>query len=148
MVARADCLTYRRYHGKGLRLVFCNYKVITGLSALMLGGRKTVAKAEWGLKRICPHCNTRYYDMKKNPPVCPSCGAAFDSETLLRARRGKVVEVKKVAAPAPEEIIDDIPVAGNDEADDGVMEDTDELVGDEDVDEVIDGIEGDDDDRR
>ncbi|NCV02616.1 MAG: hypothetical protein EBV53_15725 [Proteobacteria bacterium] len=23
---------------------------------------------------VCPNCATRYYDMKKNPPVCPSCG--------------------------------------------------------------------------
>lgn len=106
-----------------------------------------MAKTEWGLKRICPHCNTRYYDMKKNPPVCPSCGAIFDPETLLKSRRGRVVEVKKVAAPAPEEIIDDIPVAGGDEADDSVMEDTDELVDDEVVDEVIEGMENEGDDR-
>jgi len=48
-----------------------------------------VSKAEWGTKRICPSCTTRYYDMKKNPPVCPKCGTVFDPEITLRARRGR-----------------------------------------------------------
>ena len=107
-----------------------------------------MAKTEWGLKRICPHCNTRYYDMKKNPPICPNCGAAFDPETLLKTRRGRVVEAKKNPTPAPEEIIDDIPIAGGDDSDDAVIEDTDELVDDEVVEEVMEGISEEDNDGR
>ena len=94
-----------------------------------------MSKAEWGLKRLCPGCATRYYDMKKNPPVCPSCGTPFDPENLVRARRGRVAADKKAAAT--ESTVDDIPVAGDDEADDTMIEDAEEL-GDDEVDEVVD----------
>jgi uncharacterized protein (TIGR02300 family) len=97
-----------------------------------------VAKAEWGLKRLCPHCNTRYYDMKKHPPVCPSCGTIFDPETLAKARRGAKADAKKTQA-APEEVIDDLPVADG-EAEDAVIEDADELA-DEAVEEVVEVAE-------
>ncbi len=29
-----------------------------------------MAKPEWGKKRICPACNTKYYDLKKSPIIC------------------------------------------------------------------------------
>ncbi len=32
-------------------------------------------KALWGLKHICPACDSRYYDLKKTGAKCPSCGA-------------------------------------------------------------------------
>lgn len=92
-----------------------------------------MSKAEWGLKRVCPSCNTRYYDMKKNPPVCPTCGTIFDPENLVRSRRGRA---EKKAAPAPEEVIDDIPVADGDEPEDAVIEDAEEL-GEDVVEEVV-----------
>jgi len=94
-----------------------------------------VAKAEWGLKRICPSCSARYYDMKKNPPVCPSCGTAFDAEILMRSRRGRAAPEKKVAA-APEVVIEELPVAEGDEAEEAVIEDAEELGGDV-VEEVV-----------
>ena len=28
-----------------------------------------MAKPEWGKKRICPACNTKYYDLKKSPII-------------------------------------------------------------------------------
>ena len=98
-----------------------------------------MAKAEWGLKRICPSCNTRYYDMKKNPPVCPSCATVFDPEVLLRSRRGR--PAAKVVAPQPEEVIEEIPVAAEgEEADDALIEDAEEL-GDDAVQEVAEVVE-------
>ncbi len=48
-----------------------------------------------GLKRICPQCNTRYYDMKKRPPVCLSCGVVFDPETLMKSRRDAPLSKRK-----------------------------------------------------
>ncbi len=96
-----------------------------------------MAKAEWGQKRICPSCSARYYDMKKNPPVCPSCGTTFDPEVLLRARRGRSAEKKVAAAPAPEEIIEDIPAAEGEEAEDAVIEDAEELGEDDAVEDVV-----------
>lgn len=94
-----------------------------------------MAKTEWGLKRICPSCSARYYDMKKNPPVCPGCGTVFDPETLMRSRRGKTAE-KKAPAPTPEEVIEELPAAEGEDAEDALIEDAEEL-GADDVEEVV-----------
>jgi uncharacterized protein (TIGR02300 family) len=32
-------------------------------------------KAMRGTKRVCPECATRFYDLSRDPIVCPSCGA-------------------------------------------------------------------------
>ena len=85
-----------------------------------------MAKAEWGMKRICPKCGGRYYDMKKNPPTCPSCKTPFDPENLLRARRGRAVDKKNVKDVA-DDVIDDLPLAEGDAAEDAVIEDAEEL---------------------
>ena len=31
-------------------------------------------KEEWGVKRVCPSCSVRFYDLKKDPMLCPACG--------------------------------------------------------------------------
>ena len=59
-----------------------------------------MAKAEWGTKRLCPNCGTRYYDMRKEPPVCPSCATVFDPEALLRSRRARPIPVEEPKRPA------------------------------------------------
>ena len=38
-----------------------------------------VAKAEWGTKRTCLSCGARFYDLRREPIVCPACGAAVDA---------------------------------------------------------------------
>ncbi len=58
-----------------------------------------MAKAEWGIKRLCPNCGTRYYDMRKEPPVCPACATVFDPEALLRSRRARPIPVEEVKRP-------------------------------------------------
>ncbi|MDR3424026.1 MAG: TIGR02300 family protein [Alphaproteobacteria bacterium] len=93
-----------------------------------------MSKAEWGLKRICPNCGMRYYDMKKNPPVCPSCKTPFDPESVARARRGRSADRKAAPKDVAEDVIDDLPVT--EAAEDAVIEDAEELA-DEDVDEVV-----------
>lgn len=96
-----------------------------------------MAKPEWGSKRICPHCAARYYDMKKTPPVCPSCGTVFDPETLTKSRRSRAAEEKaRKAAPVPE-ALDDLPIVPDD-GEDVLIEDADELGEDEvDVEDVV-----------
>ena len=112
-----------------------------------------MVKAEWGLKRICPNCGTRYYDFRKDPPTCPACGTVYDPEALLKSRRarpGMVEETRKTSkvasrtatgfdeiAPAdPEEEVDLVPDA-EDEDDDGaaLIEDPGEL-GEDTIEEV------------
>ena len=81
--------------------------------------------------------------MKKNPPVCPSCGTVFDPESVVKVRRRSTAEEKR-KAPAettPEDIEDIEPIETDSE--DGVIEDAEEL-GDEDA-ELDDVVEMDDD---
>ena len=47
-------------------------------------------KPEWGTKRQCPECATRFYDLQKSPITCPRCGTSFEPESLLKARRPRV----------------------------------------------------------
>jgi len=53
-----------------------------------------MAKPEWGKKRICPYCNTKYYDLNKSSIICPSCGAEFNPNDYLKSKKGKNVPLK------------------------------------------------------
>src|ERR1044071_9730045 len=48
-----------------------------------------LAKPEWGSKRICPSCGTRYYDLLRDPVICPKCATPFDADAFLRSRRAR-----------------------------------------------------------
>ena len=79
-----------------------------------------MAKPEWGKKRICSTCNTKYYDFKKSPIVCPSCGTEFDPDIYLRSRKGKSLSSKKVTEnnqdiSDQETNLDDIEIDSNEE---------------------------------
>jgi uncharacterized protein (TIGR02300 family) len=90
------------------------------------------------MKRVCPHCGTRYYDMKKKPPVCPSCGTTFDPETHIKSRRSRASAEDKARKNAAPDVIDDLPIVEADGAEDAVIEDADELGEDSvDVEEVV-----------
>jgi uncharacterized protein (TIGR02300 family) len=59
-----------------------------------------LAKPEWGTKRICPSCGTRYYDLMRDHVICPKCSTPFDPEAFLKARRSRpVAPVEKELAP-------------------------------------------------
>lgn len=46
-----------------------------------------MAKAEWGEKRQCPKCGTRFYDLGKfEPIVCISCEQKFKPEIILKSK--------------------------------------------------------------
>ena len=79
-----------------------------------------MAKPEWGRKRICPSCGTKYYDFKNSPIICPSCGAEFDPDLYLRSRKGKSLSTKistDEASKISEDIsdIDEIEINSDDE---------------------------------
>ena len=88
-----------------------------------------MAKPEWGKKRICLACNTKYYDFNKSPIICPSCGSEFDPDIYLKSRKGKnlstkVVSEKKQNMSEDMTNIDDIET----DTDDEVVSDDDPLL--------------------
>ena len=112
-----------------------------------------MAKPELGLKRQCQNCGAKFFDLNKNPIVCPKCAAVFTAApTRAAARPAPVEEDETPAAPgpeivsledaeAPEKVVegaeDDIDIddeAGGDEA--FLEEDEEE---DDDVSGLIDG---------
>ena len=55
-----------------------------------------MSKPELGVKRDCPECGARFYDLTKEPAHCPKCDHEFIPEALLKPRRGR----KEDEAPA------------------------------------------------
>jgi uncharacterized protein (TIGR02300 family) len=102
-----------------------------------------MSKPEWGIKRICQNCTTRFYDMGRHPIVCPKCEHIFDPDILIKKRRGRppLSEVKVVPTPIDleEALVSSLEedLTSLDESDD-VLEDTSDFGG---GDEVVGGIE-------
>ena len=42
-----------------------------------------MAKESWGKKRTCPKCDTRFYDLNKDPLICPNCGHTFSLDSIM-----------------------------------------------------------------
>ena len=120
-----------------------------------------MAKPEWGSKRICPSCGTRYYDLLREPVVCPKCSTPFDPEAFLKSRRARPAppvekELEPVGADeldtdleteeaeiAEEEEEKAVPLEEAEEEDEELLEDASELGEDEDdMAEVIENVEG------
>ena len=60
-----------------------------------------MVKAELGTKRTCPSCAARFYDLLKNPIVCPKCNANFIAPTVLPSK-GDMPAM--APAPKPREV--------------------------------------------
>jgi uncharacterized protein (TIGR02300 family) len=123
-----------------------------------------VPKPELGTKRQCQNCGAKFFDLAKDPIVCPKCGTVYQVAALpaRSSARGKAVqedepevetpeaelvpleeadapEDEKVAAVLPE---DDIEVEDEAAEDDTFLEEQEE--DSDDVSTLIDGdIEGD-----
>src|ERR1700688_900819 len=92
-----------------------------------------VLKQAWGSKRQCQECGARFYDLNKDPIVCPKCHKVFEPEAVKPPRRGRPQPAPK--KPAPAEVV---PADEEEE----VLEDASELGEDEDdVAEVIEKVE-------
>ncbi|MFN3592321.1 MAG: TIGR02300 family protein [Thermaurantiacus sp.] len=88
-------------------------------------------KAEWGTKRTCPKCGTRFYDLGAEDPVtCINCGNSWVPEPILKSKQTLPFETEK-AAGKPAESEGDAAL----EADDlDIDTDADEPADDSDVD--------------
>ena len=52
-----------------------------------------MVKPEWGHKRTCPKCSTRFYDLGNDEPVtCIACGATFIPESVLKSKQPQAFE--------------------------------------------------------
>ena len=110
-----------------------------------------MVKAELGTKRTCPSCAARFYDLLKNPIVCPKCGVSFVAAAILPSKGD--MPAAPVAPPKPREVVSDDAEAADVELvslEDAEEPDAgdDETAGIEDVDlgEDADSAEGEEDD--
>jgi uncharacterized protein (TIGR02300 family) len=47
-----------------------------------------MVKPEWGTKRTCPKCATRFYDLGNEDPVhCIECGTEWIPEPVLKSKQ-------------------------------------------------------------
>ena len=115
-----------------------------------------MAKPELGAKHQCQNCATKFFDMNRDPILCPKCGAVFQALPVARtpARaapaavrdEGEVepeaagVEIVSLdeaeAGEKPEPATDDDIEVEDTPADDTFLE---EEEGDDDVADLIDG---------
>ena len=94
-------------------------------------------KAEWGTKRSCPKCATRFYDLTKDDPInCINCGYNWIPESVLKSKQSTPFEVEKPGKVVKEEVVvdedndspdNDVDLGGDDDlgvatADDDVVE--------------------------
>jgi len=93
-----------------------------------------MAKPELGLKRTCVSCGAKFYDMTRQPAVCPKCGTEQPAEQPRLRRAAAVVEEKpKKRVVAPEADADDVEIEDVD---------ADEALDDaEDIDDAEDDID-------
>ncbi|HEY8595267.1 MAG TPA: TIGR02300 family protein [Devosiaceae bacterium] len=105
----------------------------------------TVASFDRGTKRQCLYCGTKFYDLNRDPILCPHCGKPFQvtAERVAHRHEEKVAEVEEVEVEAAADEAG-AEIVSLEEAD------AEEAGGDDDIPEVDDVEEvediGDDDD--
>ncbi|MDE3177325.1 MAG: TIGR02300 family protein [Pseudomonadota bacterium] len=115
-----------------------------------------MAKPELGAKRQCQACAAKFFDLNRDPIVCPKCGTVFQGATA-RAERASAKdeenedepanaagvemvsldEVEAAEEKAADPAVDDIDVEDDETADDAFLEEEEE--DDDDVSSLIDG---------
>lgn len=90
-----------------------------------------MAKPELGTKRVCVSCSTKFFDLLKQPAVCPKCGTEQPAEQpRLKRTGGNVAEEKRRPKPAPVPGLEDADVeveVAEEEGEEDVLEDTSDL---------------------
>lgn len=100
-------------------------------------------KEEWGVKRVCPSCAVRFYDLQRDPLTCPSCDEEFSLDSLTQSK-GKVAAADKASmpkkeakaeAPADDDSDDEVVLDDADDTDEASAADIDSTLLDDDDDE-------------
>src|SRR5205085_9773692 len=101
-----------------------------------VGEPSPMVKPEWGTKRTCPKCATRFYDLGKDDPIhCINCGVAWQAEPVLKSKQPlpfeaakPEVEVEKEDSDLADELVADVDEDAEENPDDEV-----DLGGDDDI---------------
>ena len=93
-----------------------------------------MVKPEWGTKRTCPKCSTRFYDLGADDPVhCIECGTEWIPEPVLKSKQPlpyEAPEKKEVATDQDREAED---LAIDEEEEPSADEEVDLATGDDDL---------------
>ena len=107
-----------------------------------------VAKPELGAKRQCQACGAKFFDLNKDPIVCPKCGTAFHGAARARPAAKEYVEENELVTPVGIDVVSlDEVEAGEEKAVETAAEDIDvEDAGDAEDDSFLEEEEGEEDD--
>lgn len=111
-----------------------------------------MGRPELGTKRVCGSCGTKYYDLNRDPILCPKCGTAFVIAAPVLAATAAPMMKSPIADEVAVDLIDpnvelisledlEAEVDGKDAAE--VEEDDTFLEEEEDDTDVSDFIDGD-----
>jgi len=86
-----------------------------------------LAKPELGTKRQCQACGAKFFDLNKDPIVCPKCGTVFQGAAMrARAATKEDEEDTEMVAPAGVDLVSlDEVEAGEEKVAETVVEDID-----------------------
>ena len=105
------------------------------------------ARAERGTKRTCTSCGERFYDLDRDPIVCPACEFAHAPSAFVRIMPViPVPEVKAKPEPDKEDGDDDLEIEDvelDDDDDDALLPDDDNLDDDSDIADVAVDVDDD-----
>ncbi|MCR9151452.1 MAG: TIGR02300 family protein [Rhodobacteraceae bacterium] len=92
-------------------------------------------KDEWGVKRLCPQCASRFYDLRHDPMTCPECGHSFSLESLTSGR-GRTLIAEKAPPQARASQVDDLDADTDIDEDSADVDLDDDLLEDDEDDNV------------
>ena len=102
-----------------------------------LRDQQHVAKPELGSKRQCQNCGAKFFDLGRDPILCPKCGTVFQVTAASRAQaRGAAADDEA----APEAAAELVPLEDADAADSkavAAVEDDIEIEDDDSADETF-----------
>ncbi|GIX09807.1 TIGR02300 family protein [Elioraea sp.] len=108
-----------------------------------------MAKAELGSKRICVACGAKFYDLMRSPAVCPKCGTEQPAEQPRFRRPGGAEDRAKLKRAAAEPALEDAELEVEvEDADEAVLEDAEDLEGEDDLGADIEVEPGADEEER